>query len=85
MSSSSGDRSLMEKSEFCYIDDRGAAAQIVLHECKLKGAHLYASSSSPANEVRIRELQEEPVLNMYFSLEGRWSSKTRHGGRAKTI
>lgn len=81
MSNSYRGTSLMEKSEFCYIDDRGAAAQIVLHECKLNGAHLYSASSSPTHEVRIRELQEEPVLNMYFSLEGRWSSKSRHDRR----
>jgi AraC-like DNA-binding protein len=68
--------SFIHKKEMNYTDDRGSSAQIIFQDVYLEGAYIFAASSTQQKQVRMRETQQVPSLNLYFSLEGSSAAHT---------
>jgi AraC-like DNA-binding protein len=68
--------SFLGKTEFLFTDDRGVSAQITLQERLLQDAHVFLATSRQEKDLRIREVQDVPMLNIYFSLEGNSAAYT---------
>ncbi len=60
--------------QYQYVDKQGAISTISVDEYRFAGVNVFSVHSRQEREVRVVEYQDRPVLNLYFSLEGRCES-----------